>query len=570
MHEELVVERIQVGAREGVYLPSVLADDDAPRTVRSCEEVRERLETLPEDVHSLLVFDQFEELITLFEHEGEEALCAQRRVVDLLVDILRNDTLPLKVLLAFRDDYLAKVKALLAACPELVDQSLHLTLPQRDVLPDIILGPFTRFSGHWEREISPELAEQLEAAIDVRSDTGTVNLSEVQIVCRRLWQDDEPSALLEDVGVQGILEGFLSEALSEFPLDLRYPATALLGEMITSAGTRNVVTADDLIARVQKENNIPAKRLLEALDALESKTKLIHAERRRDLYLYEVTSEFLLPWIRARREDVVRSQERQRIRRRVLMAAIALIVLVVLAVALWTYRSWHDGRPWASLTNVATGVTSGLTGREAFVGRNVANYPQNQVAVGPLDRDVSRLHVSIEPDLDMVDLRSLNGTTVNARFLPYGQTKSLHGGDLVALAGAALYRIEPLHYSGVPFVDASFRDAAPAPGWGIFVDGDARATTPLTRSTYYVAVRGDRLALTTASTPDAIATIERDGSEVIVGKGGRGVLGVQFKKSDYEYPSQEFRRDDIVRCGPCGMTFDAGGHPFQIVMSGVS
>ena len=56
-------------------------------------------------------------------------------------------------------------------------------------------------------------------------------------------------------------------------------------------------------------------------------------ERRRDLYLYEITSEFLVPWISARRENLRRAQERRRYRRRLRVLGSLAGVLVLLGAA---------------------------------------------------------------------------------------------------------------------------------------------------------------------------------------------------------------------------------------------
>jgi hypothetical protein len=80
-----------------------------------------------------------------------------------------------------------------------------------------------------------------------------VSLSEVQTVCLRLWQADDPDTLLASKGVQGLLEDYLGEALEDLPPSTRAAAIALLGEMVTSSGTRNVVSAEDMMQRVQEK-----------------------------------------------------------------------------------------------------------------------------------------------------------------------------------------------------------------------------------------------------------------------------------------------------------------------------
>ena len=96
----------------------------------------------------------------------------------------------------------------------------------------------------------------------------------MQTVCLRLWQSPDPEALLADKGVQGLLEDELGEALDAFPTDVRAAAIALLGQMVTSAGTRNVISAEDLHQRVRDEDEeIPSRLLDDALERLERRVQ---------------------------------------------------------------------------------------------------------------------------------------------------------------------------------------------------------------------------------------------------------------------------------------------------------
>ena len=191
------------------------------------------------------------------------------------------------------------------------------------------------------RRLSPEVAEHLSDALAVHFGAGDLSLSEVQTVCLRLWLADDPDAMLAARGVQGVLEDYLGEALDAFPPDLRGAAIALLSQMVTSAGTRNVMSAEDLMQRVlEEDDDIPRPLLETALERLESESRLVRRERRRDLFLYEITSEFLLPWIRRRREEFQRMLERHRERRRIrrLGAIVGILFLfgaIVAVLAVW-------------------------------------------------------------------------------------------------------------------------------------------------------------------------------------------------------------------------------------------
>lgn len=358
---ELVVGRIPTADDGSAWLPSALADDaTAERAVLSVEAFEERVLAACEDRRLLLVFDQFEELCTLFETQEERAV--RRRIVELVTRLMRGPA-HVKLLFVFREDYLARVKDLLGSCPELVDQALRLSPLAVDALPTAIRGPFERHPGHYDHELSPRLAGRLCDAFAERSRGGEISLSEVQTVCLRLWQAPEADALFEQKGVQGLLEDSLGEALASFRRDVRFASTALLGHMVTAAGTRNVVSADDLVQRVRKEDPALSRELVEeALERLEQDTRLVRRESRRDLDLYEITSEFLVPWISEQRAEAERARELQTARRRQrALAAIAvllgLVVGGVTALALWAIHQRSDAQHAASS---ATGLA--LTG----------------------------------------------------------------------------------------------------------------------------------------------------------------------------------------------------------------
>jgi WD40 repeat protein len=360
LDEELVVERVAATSDGDSFLPSSFAAGEAgtPRLVLSTDAFRAQLEALPEGARPLLIFDQFEELSSLFEETAQadgraEALAARQRIVDLLVDLLRDEEMQLKVLLAFREDYLAKVTELLAARPELVDHAIRLTPPATDALDEIIRGPFERYPGEFGSELSPELAGRLRDAIESRSASGHLSLSEVQIVCLRLWQSPDPERVFDEKGIQGLLEEYLSESLEQFPDDLRDPAVAVLSKMVTPSGARNLVSAENVIADVQAEEELPADRVERALVALEQQTKLVRRERRGKLYLYELASEFLLPWIRQRREErlaaraAAREAERQRkVRRKAIIftTVFAAASVAFAALAAFAFYQWDEAR----------------------------------------------------------------------------------------------------------------------------------------------------------------------------------------------------------------------------------
>ena len=200
----------------------------------------------------------------------------------------------------FREDYLAKLTKLFVMWPDLQDQYLRLTPPRAEALYKIVRGPFEdsklrqRLVGNYTEELAHRLIPRL---LD-RAEAQRVNLTEVQIVCSELWHSESPETLFERRGVQGLLEDYTSNAVDKLSVNnLKGAAIALLSRLVTPSGTRNIVVHDELIDRVHQEENIGREIVTRALDALESKTKLVVREQRHGTLFYEIVSEFLVPWI---------------------------------------------------------------------------------------------------------------------------------------------------------------------------------------------------------------------------------------------------------------------------------
>jgi hypothetical protein len=308
--EELVVERFadMVDGRT-VILPSIFAPDPGTeRTVLSADRFLSVVREQEPRTQPLLIFDQFEEWVTLFEEGsggrlGDEARANQERIREVITTLIADGALPVKILLAFREDYLARLTPIFERCPTLPDQYLRLNPLRADQIRAVIRGPFERHPKRFRVEIGQDLAEKIQSEFQDRSGGADIRLTEVQIVCRNLFESGKQGSELDRLfaeagGVQGILERYLEGALESLPDDQREPAVGLLRRMVTSAGTRNVISGDDLISRVALEDGLPHELVIRTLHNLEQRTKLVRRERRREVYYYEVASEFLIGWIR--------------------------------------------------------------------------------------------------------------------------------------------------------------------------------------------------------------------------------------------------------------------------------
>ena len=314
--EEIIVEHLSQNVDGSPpFLPSIFASNEsAERAVLSVAKFLEILRARASVSRPLLIFDQFEEWITLFEESsnrnaGDSATAIQKRILDAIVSIINDGTLPVKVLISFREDYLAKLSSLFERCPHLSDQYLRLTALKVNQIHGAIRGPFEKYPGLYTPELSPRLAREITRQFEERSGGGDIRLTEVQIVCRSLFEAGKQGTDIEEyfagLGVQGVLERYLEHAVDSLETDQRDAAVGLLSRLVTSAGTRNVISRDDLMSRVEIEDQIPREFLSATLNSLDKKTMLVRRELRREVYYYEIASEFLIAWIRNK------SQERQ-------------------------------------------------------------------------------------------------------------------------------------------------------------------------------------------------------------------------------------------------------------------
>jgi WD40 repeat protein len=354
---ELVVERLAL-TDEGTapFLPSRFAADDETRTrlVFSTEEFRKRLSSDHAGGPPVLIFDQFEEFITLFEEAPEsrqkfaEATQAQKTLLDFFHDLLRDENLAVKLLFVFREDYLAKLSKLFTLVPNLRDQHVRLTFPDSSVLKKLIRGPFTLSEippDHFGHVISDELATKMCAALEERSESGSINLTEVQIACLSLWRDPKAESLFDATPnrgevVQRLLEGHLTGALDRLSTGLRDPAMAVLRHLVTSAGTRNIVLEADLLERLRTSENIPDAVGKRALTELSGQSRLVRRQRRNEAYFYDITSEFLVPWIQRQRvsSDARVAMRRWRKRVALVMAAVLGVIILAAGISIWRIR----------------------------------------------------------------------------------------------------------------------------------------------------------------------------------------------------------------------------------------
>src|SRR4029450_10009656 len=102
--------------------------------------------------------------------------------------------------------------------------------------------------------------------------------------------------------VRRLFGNYPDRALNRLEYRFRKPAITALTFLVTSSGTRNIVSEDDLLGNVVRDDHVTQPDAREVLKALSLTTRLVFRQTRGDSAFYEITSEFLIPWIAEKRQ----------------------------------------------------------------------------------------------------------------------------------------------------------------------------------------------------------------------------------------------------------------------------
>ena len=157
--------------------------------------------------------------------------------------------------------------------------------------------------------------------------------------------------------------------------------------------------------------------------------------------------------------------------------------------------------PWGYIRDLRTQKVYDLEGVQPIqIGRNVGDYQSNKIPF-PL-QTISRKHIIIYHDgPTLEDQRSLNGTTVNSKVVPYGIPYSLQNKDVIVLAN-----LIPLQFTKTK----SDEDPAPLDYWAIYISPTFQKITYLVEDDYYLYIDEEYyLTVETEKRADPVLQIRR-------------------------------------------------------------
>jgi hypothetical protein len=422
----------------------------------------------------ILILDQFEEYFLY--PAGEFGGAFESALADLTCASDSN----IRLLFSLRDDGLHKLDQLRFWLPGILDNTIALDHLDDGGVRDAIERPVEVYNQEQAGRSPPlvlgkgftdEIIKCMHKAQEVSGQQSAVALPYLQLVLQRLWvgrhagpeQMTIDIQLLDDLGgVDGIVRAHLEDQLNELTEGERQLASVVFHYLVTPSGGKFAYLPEDL-AKLAFETTGYAietedvRRLLQALaDGDTGANDVGSTQRARKPHAGWVLRET------GKKFELFHD---------------------VLARPILDWRaSYIERAPFAYLTDVYTGEEVGLTGHGYLFGRFGKDFEGKTPMAG---RPISRNHVLILGDGQVLDLRSRFGTTINARPLHFGETGMfLHSGDIVGFANSAAMVYRSVR-DYLPFVPG---ETASEPHWGLLIDGEARLIRQLSEPSLYLGI----------------------------------------------------------------------------------
>jgi WD40 repeat protein len=311
----------------------------------------------------LLVLDQAEEY---FLYHGEETGFARE-----LPELVTRPGLRVRVLLALRDDALAKLDRFKGRIPNLFANYLRLDHLDRSSARDAITKPVERYNEATGQSIEVEPA-LIEAVLDQtaagkvdlgdagrglaagETDEGRIEAPYLQLVLERIWEEEREagSSLLRAAtlarlgGAEAIVRTHLHRAVEALSADEKDLAADVFRYLVTPSGAKVAHGVSDLAeyASVDEQHLLPVlstlgrERIVRPVDGADG-------DGGRYEIFHDVLGEAVLAWRREREHERERRSAERRNRRLALFAGGALVALAAMTgVAVYAFSQRANAR----------------------------------------------------------------------------------------------------------------------------------------------------------------------------------------------------------------------------------
>jgi WD40 repeat protein len=336
-----------------------------------------------------LILDQFEEYF-LYHGDHDRPGTLLRDLPDLLLETRAN------VLIALREDALAKLDAFKAGIPAVFANQIRLEQLDRDSARTAVVGPLERWNELTGEsvEIEPALVEAvldevLAGSVDGHApDRDRIEAPYLQLVLERLWETERATgstvlrlATLRALGgATTIVRAHLRDALATLTADEQDVAAEMFEHLVTPSGTKIAHRAPDLAqyAHVQEGT------LQHVLAAL-TRDRIVHSVDSSDRYeiFHDVLTEPIQVWRQERRLELERRESGRRQRRLLIFAVVAAAALAcVTAVALFALAQRGHARAQARHARAGELAATAL----ADLGRDPVRGLQHALSAARLER----------------------------------------------------------------------------------------------------------------------------------------------------------------------------------------
>jgi WD40 repeat protein len=311
----------------------------------------------------LLILDQAEEY---FLYHGEETGFARE-----LPGLVTRPGLRVRVLLALRDDALAKLDRFKGRIPNLFANYLRLDHLDRSSARDAITKPVGRYNEATSQsiEIEPALIEAVldqtaAGKVDLgdagrglavgETDEGHIEAPYLQLVLERIWEEEREagSSLLRAAtlarlgGAEAIVRTHLHRAVEALSADEKDLAADVFRYLVTPSGAKVAHGVGDLAeyASVDEQRLLPVlstlgrERIVRPVDGADG-------DGGRYEIFHDVLGEAVLAWRREREHERERRNAERRNRRLALFAGGALVALAAMTgVAIYAFSQRANAR----------------------------------------------------------------------------------------------------------------------------------------------------------------------------------------------------------------------------------
>jgi WD40 repeat protein len=430
--------------------------------------------------HLYVILDQLE---AYFVHHGADPALA-----DAIADLQARPELPVHLVIAIREDALARLDAFKSRLPGLLSNRLRLDQLTRAAGRRAIEGPVERLGelvpGEGGVTVEPELVEAVldgvragavvqagrgRGVAKAASPQGRIETPYLQLVMQRLWEAEREQGsrvlrvqtLVELGGPARIVEAHLERALAALSPDQQEIAARLFNYLVTPSGMKISHSTADL-ARYADTSPQDLEPVLETL----GRQRILRAvggddgEGAYEIF-HDVLADAVLVWqtrFASERElELERAAGRARHRRLIAVIGVSLLALAVMvAVTAFALSQRSDARSSARDARSRADAFNALA--------LLSSDPEKSLALGLQARVLEPSSPLVEPTLRdaLLATRGLRtfpgggGRVHDAEFSPDGSLVATAGGKEARLFHAASGLLVASLQTGAPVADAAF------------------------------------------------------------------------------------------------------------------